>query len=169
MNTSDKEFQDFSAKKRRGKLIVYGLAFVIGMPLLYLAGMMVTTFENNSAQNGIVREDGSVDYHFKGKADELPAITDDFLAEYPDSKIIYFNITKLPNGKLSGSATFFSDDNFEQIKNFYENSLSESISEKAEKSIKFLKNNQEFVIREEKILDDDVIKTWTKVEIRFYK
>lgn len=169
MNTSDKEFQDFSAKKRRGKFIVYGLAFLIGMPLLYLAGMMVTSFENNSAKNGIVREDGSTDYHFKGKTDNLPSVTDDVVVEYPDSKIVYFNITKLANGKLGGSAIFFSDDDFEKIKNFYENSLSEFVQEKSEKSIKFLKNNQEFVIREEKILDDDAIKTGTKVEIRFYK
>ncbi|RRJ90306.1 hypothetical protein EG240_09370 [Paenimyroides tangerinum] len=117
--------------------------------------------------NGTPNSEGGFNYYYKGDGTEkIPEIILNKISIYPNCTTTSINITKDANNDLQGNLYFFTNDDFEKVKNFYKSKTIEIIYE-SNSNLRFKINNEEITITSENIYDGDPIQNQNKFKIYF--
>lgn len=155
----------FFSNKERLKFFLK--CVLIGMPLLFLAGWAVNTFEDSEAEKGTANDKGGINYFYRESSGikTYPEPIGKLIPMYPNSQSTYLSVSTDKNNELEGNIVVFTLDELSKVIAFYKQKA-KVINESADR-LELEKDGQNFVIGKENAYDDDPIKGETKFEIRF--
>jgi hypothetical protein len=156
----------FFTNKTRLKFLLKCL--LIGMPILFLVGWEVNSYEDSEAEKGTENDKGGITYYYRDNtgADSYPEPVAKLIKMYPNSQATYINVSTDKNHELEGNIHLFTPDSISKVIAFYKQGA-KVISETGDR-LEFEKNSQNIVLSKERVLADDPIKSETKFDITFY-
>ena len=129
-----------------GKVRVYFLSFVLGLPLLTFAGFSYFYYEKNQEFLWVYSENYQMTtYRYNGERADFSPDLAKIISPYPNGKVINISVNKAKDKNFAGMIYFLTNDDFSKVKEFYTKEFEEIQNESAE-SFELVKNWQKIKI-----------------------